>query len=105
LLLAAVLTDEGYKAILAADADEGELLARELRPALILLDLLLPGGGSLQFLERYRTDVASPAPVVVMTAASDHVSDELRAIAHGVLLKPFELDDLIATARRLCPTE
>ena len=102
----AALSDEGYTVVAAANADDGAQLARQLSPALILLDLLMPGGGGLHFLEGYRGGNGTrPAPVVVMTAASDLARQEIQALADGVLAKPFELDDLIEVARRHCAAD
>lgn len=104
-LVVAVLSDEGYTVAFATNTDEGEQLARELRPALILLDLLMPGGGGMRFLESYRADGVESAPVVIMTAASGAAREEIRSLADGVLSKPFELDDLLEVARRYCATD
>jgi CheY-like chemotaxis protein len=103
-LVAAALTDEGYTVVAAANAHDGAQLAQQHCPALILLDLFMPGGGGLNFLEIYRANGSSRAPVVVMTAASDLPGQMIHAIADGVLAKPFELDDLIEIAHRYCAT-
>jgi CheY-like chemotaxis protein len=101
----AALSDEGYTVVSAANVVDGAQLAHQLSPALILLDLLMPGGGAVQFFETYRANGSHAAPVVVMTAASDLARQEIHAVADGILAKPFDLDDLIEVARRYCATE
>jgi DNA-binding response OmpR family regulator len=101
--VAAALGDEGYTVVCGDNADDGERLARDVTPALILLDLLTPEGGSMRFLERRRANNGLRGiPVVIMTAASDDVRQRVRGLADGVLLKPFELEDLLRAARRFC---
>ena len=100
--VAAALSDEGYAVVSAGDADEGAQLAQQCSPSLILLDLLMPRGGGMRFLDAYREHGAELAPVVVMTAASDYERLEIRTLADGVLAKPFELDDLIGVVQRFC---
>jgi DNA-binding response OmpR family regulator len=101
-MVAAALTDEGYVVIVARDGDEGMRLALEHCPALIFLDLRMPRGSGLRFLEEYRPDGRPPTAVVVMTAAGDRDQKEVRARVDGVLAKPFDIDDLIEMARRHC---
>ena len=76
-----------------------EALAAE-RPALVILDLMLPGFGGLEVLRRLRADAATRAiPVVAMSAAVGGT----QALADGCdafLQKPFDLEDLVAVARR-----
>jgi two-component system OmpR family response regulator len=65
--------------------------------ALALLDLALPDGNGLDLLRRWRAD-GRATPVIVLTAR-DQVSDRihgLRAGADDYLVKPFDLDELLA---------
>jgi DNA-binding response OmpR family regulator len=101
-MVIAALADEGYVAIGARDGGEGIRLALEHRPALILLDLLMPRGSGLTFLEEHRADGLRRTPVVVMTAAGDRDQEEVRSLVDGVLTKPFDIDELIDVAQRYC---
>jgi DNA-binding response OmpR family regulator len=100
------LTSKGLR---VAEADSAETataqLTRGLRPALVLLDLNLPGATGWEFL---RSDVLERAgrPPVVVTTATTVAPGRLRehAVA-GYLPKPFAMETLVATVDRLLPAE
>jgi DNA-binding response OmpR family regulator len=75
-------------------------LARRLRPAVILLDLGLPyrSGGAL--LEDLKADPATAGvPVLVVSALAADLSPARRALAAGVVAKPFSPAALLAAVR------
>jgi len=93
---------EGFEVIEASDGEEGLRMARECKPALILLDLMLPKLDgykvcrSLKFDERYRA-----LPILILSARS---GEQDRRLAHdmgadGFITKPYEMKDLIAKVR------
>jgi len=66
-------------------------------PALALIDLHLPDGDGLALLRQWRAD-GCDWPVIVLTAR-DQVSDRIRGLQAGAddyLVKPFDLDELLA---------
>ena len=96
-LLNAALSDEGYEVRHARDGALGLNLLEQWLPDIILLDLMLPVMDGWQF-RSAQQQLPAPAgavPVVVVTATRDAVarSDELRARA--IVLKPFELDQML----------
>lgn len=100
-LCAEIIAGEGYRVLVAEDADEGLRLVREEPVGAILLDLMMPrtsGFDALRILSSQMPDI----PVVVMTAHStqSRVIDLLKLGAYDFLLKPFEPDDLVSSARR-----
>jgi DNA-binding response OmpR family regulator len=100
-LIDAVLTEEGYAVTVARDGAEGLLLARELQPDLILLDLHLPkvDGGTL--LRSLRDNAATTnTPVVAMSAGANlrESAAELRG-ADAALSKPFDIEALLTQVR------
>jgi DNA-binding NarL/FixJ family response regulator len=87
--LAALLGQNGFDVVgQAADGEEAIELARRLRPALVLLDLTMPGLDGLGALPRLR-DAAPECEVVVLTASGteDKLLAAIRGGAAGYLLK------------------
>ena len=78
-------------------AEAKDCLAVE-RPALIILDLMLPHQSGLEFLhERRRDPLLAPIPVLVISAAPQHLITEAKNLgADALVTKPFNLDDLAA---------
>jgi CheY-like chemotaxis protein len=94
---------EGFRAMGASHGAEAlELLRRsEQKPALILLDLMMPLMNGAEFRERQLADPAlASIPVVILTADAnaDAQCAELRAA--GCLRKPMKLRAIIETAQR-----
>jgi two-component system chemotaxis response regulator CheY len=94
------LAFEGYEVAGAANGEEGlRYLGLAPRPALIILDLIMPVMNGAQFLERLRQDEElASIPVVVMTAAMAAGSSAVSA--DGRLAKPFELAELLQVVQR-----
>ena len=70
-----VLASEGYYVLEAADGLTGVELAMDRRPALILLDLVLPKLHGFQILEQIRADVATKAiPIIVLSVLGEQES-------------------------------
>ena len=95
---------KGYQTIEAETGEEGLRLANERRPALILMDIQLPGISGIEALQRLRTDPATrPIPVIAVTA-SVMTQDRTRIMAagfdgyHG---KPISVRQLLATVREI----
>lgn len=62
----------GFKVFLAGDAEEGLALAKKEKPDLILLDILLPRGNGIFFLEKIKeTSEVSSIPVVAFSNYDD----------------------------------
>jgi CheY-like chemotaxis protein len=81
-----------------AEADDGvECLkvAREVRPDVIVLDMMLPRRNGLDVLRELRGDSElAETPVVVLTAQPGTREDALRAGAEVVMEKPFDVDEI-----------
>ena len=92
----------GYRFVEAADGAEALALAREDRPDLIVLDVMLPGLSGIEVLEALRTDAELEAiPVVVITAWSHAEIDAQVAGADRFVSKPFDPDDLSIAVKEL----
>ena len=87
----------GYRVEAAADGEEGMRMAFDLRPDLIVLDIMLPGWSGLDILAELR-DRHQDVPVLILSArgSTDHKVEGLNIGADDYLAKPFELPELLA---------
>ena len=99
-----VSLDGGYSFAEAGDTAEALELADRIRPDLVLLDVMMPGGSGLAVIEQLRRHPQlCRTPVVVVSAfATD--TDRLAATDAGAdafLGKPFDPDELVAVIEEL----
>ncbi|GAA0968685.1 response regulator transcription factor [Actinocorallia libanotica] len=100
--LSSSLIFEGYRVDEASDGVEALERAEKLRPDLIVLDVLMPRMDGLTACRRLRT-LGERTPVLMLTAR-DMVGDRVTGLDAGAddyLVKPFELDELLARIRAL----
>ena len=91
-----------YRFVEAADGREVLNVAREVRPDLIVLDVMLPGLSGIEVLDELRADDSlSTTPVVVITAWSHAEVDAWTAGADRFVSKPFDPDDLSSAVEEL----
>ena len=83
------LTRAGYEMSFAGDGEDALLMAHEMLPDLILLDMMLPKMSGLEVLKALKKDPATEAiPVVVLTGLSQANAERLRRDgAFGFLTK------------------
>lgn len=94
------LEDEGYAVESAANGVQALAAIEERSPSLMLLDLQMPvldGWGVVRNLQRRGLSL----PIVVITALPDVRGDLEPLGVHEYLRKPFALDDLLVTVKRL----
>jgi len=87
----------GYQVDAAAEGEEGMRKAFDLRPDLIVLDIMLPGWSGLDILAELR-DRNENVPVLILSArgSTDNKVEGLNIGADDYLAKPFELPELLA---------
>jgi DNA-binding response OmpR family regulator len=93
------LSRDGYKVITASDGIEALRLAREARPDLIVLDLMLPGCDGLEICRTLRRE--SDVPIIMLTARTTE-DDKLAGLEVGAddyVTKPFSPKELAARVR------
>jgi DNA-binding response OmpR family regulator len=102
-LLKIVLERQGYIVSIVGTCAAATKALEDTRPALVLLDLMLPDGHGLDLLRWLRNDLGSALPVVVLTAFRQE-EKALRAFELGAadfISKPFRPRELIARIQRV----
>lgn len=98
------LEGAGYDVAVASDGAAGLAKARELRPDLIVLDVLMPELDGWQVLERLAKDPSTAGLPVVMLTCKGEDADILRGLDQGAveyLTKPFYPENLVASVKIL----
>jgi two-component system cell cycle response regulator DivK len=93
-----VLQFQGYRIIETDNAEEGIRLAREHRPALILMDFHLPGIDGIEALVRLRGDSETKRIPVIAVTASAMTEDTRKILAagfDGLQTKPIHVKDFV----------
>lgn len=97
-LVAYHLAKSGYRVSTAASGPEALAAARHERPALVVLDLMLPGLSGYDVLEQLRRDETTRAIAVLMLTARREEQDRIRGLSLGAddyLTKPFSPQELV----------
>ena len=108
-LLVFLLRKHGYQVETAASAEEALDVLSRVRPALILLDIQLPGMDGLELTRRLKADPATHDIVILIVTAYAMKSDEERSLSagcDGYIAKPIDtrkLPGVIATYLRPAP--
>jgi DNA-binding response OmpR family regulator len=100
-LLRGYLTREGYRVLAASDGASALDLARQERPDLLVLDIMLPGIDGLEVCRQLRT--FSDAYVLMLTARTEEI-DTIIGLSVGAddyMTKPFSPRELVARVRAL----
>ena len=95
---------KGYQTIEAETGEEGVRLAHERQPALILMDIQLPGINGIEALHQVRADPITRATPVIAITASVMTQDRTRIMAagfDGFQGKPISVRELLATVREV----
>ncbi|HET7343255.1 MAG TPA: response regulator [Methylomirabilota bacterium] len=97
-----VLVHQGYEVLEAESGEDGLRLAGERRPALILMDIHLPGIDGIETLRRLRADEATRAIPVIAVTASAMTHDRQKIMAagfDGYQSKPISVRPFLAAVR------
>lgn len=98
-----VLEDEGFAVEVAVDGRQALERATRSRPALVVLDMMLPLLDGAGVADGLRTAHALPPPILLITADGRAQEKARRVGAYAYLSKPFDLDELVATVRSGLP--
>ncbi len=99
--LAYNLKKQGYIVEVTGDGDEVLNLAREMRPDLIILDIMLPGLDGFEICRILRREMSTP--VLMLTARDDEIDRVvgLEVGADDYMAKPFSMRELIARVKAM----
>jgi CheY-like chemotaxis protein len=103
LAIQVILTVEGFEVVSVEDGRLALRMAKEQRPDLILLDVMMPEINGFEVLAQLRHDEEMKSIPVIMLTALAQRSDVAKAVEAGVddyVAKPFEPDDLIERIRK-----
>jgi DNA-binding response OmpR family regulator len=95
----AVLTEDGFRVIEARDGEEAMLAMHNDPPALVVLDIQMPGVDGPSFARSLRTALRH-VPLVILTAVDDPKHEADRCNAEAYLSKPFDAPELVKVVRR-----
>ena len=100
------LKSAGYEVLTAADGVYGLHLAREGKPDLVILDIMMPVGGGFSVAHRLR-EQALEVPVIFITASKQaglrEMANHLGTV--GFLEKPYEQEELLAAVAKALRTK
>ena len=98
-MLTIVLRGEGFDTAVVGDGTRALPAVRDLRPDVVLLDLMLPGMNGIDVCRAIRTE--SGVPIVMLTAKTDTVDIVLglESGADDYVVKPFKPKELVARIR------
>ncbi len=97
-LVESILTDAGFEVRSAPDGLSGITLARSAQPAVVLVDMILPGLGGIRTCQQLKQDPALASTVVVAVTSSPdlrYIEQAFRAGAEFFLMKPFAGEMLV----------
>lgn len=98
------LRNSGYEVVACADGAELTEALRQTIPALVLLDIMLPGEDGLAILRRLRADERTRRLPIMMVTAKTTEMDKVRGLDMGAddyLVKPFGIMELVSRVKAL----
>ena len=98
-LVAITLSDEGFRVVTAGSGEEALRKAEEVRPDIVLLDIVMPDLDGIEVMRQLRE--WRPVPVILLTAKGS-TADKAKGLDLGAddyIAKPFHPDELAARVR------
>ena len=104
-LMRVLLESEGYTVVTASSVREALVRLAAGQPDLVLCDVRLPDAPPFALLDRLLGDpTTARQPVIICSGAVRELEQAAARLAHphvAILLKPFDIDELLATVARL----
>ena len=95
---------EGHEVLLARDGIEALALIRSERPALVLLDVMMPGKSGIEVCQAVRADETLAGTLILMLTAKGRDTDVAKGLgvgADGYITKPFSTRELAQRVREM----
>ena len=99
-----LLKREGYEVSLARDGDEALAAILAQRPALVLLDVMMPKRSGFEVCQELRANEAIKDTLVLMLSAKGRETDVAKGLGSGAdayMTKPFSTKELVAKVREM----
>ena len=93
-----LLSEEGYKVLIAEDGESGLKQAAKMPPDLILLDILMPGLDGFETCEKFKQQIETrEIPIIFMTALSEteKIVKGFNLGAVDYITKPFQIEEVL----------
>lgn len=98
-LLRRALEHEGYRVVEAADGRQALAILAEENPALVLLDVRLPGTDGITVCQRIRQRCQTPIIMITAVGSKDLEARALDLGADDYVIKPFSIKELVARVK------
>jgi DNA-binding response OmpR family regulator len=107
LLRDSINDDSPYQAVVVSDGALVLETVRQVHADLLILDIMMPGLSGFEVFDRVRADpdIRNMPVLFVSAATNQYESDFAQRGITDVISKPFDLNDLLARVRVLCPTD
>ena len=95
---------EGYAVSVARDGEEALATIRRDRPALVLLDVMMPKQSGFEVCQEVRADEALRGTLILMLTAKGRETDVAKGLGSGAdayLTKPFSTRELVQKVRQM----
>lgn len=93
------LEGQGYKLLIAKNGEDALTIAAKVKPALILLDIMMPGMDGYEVCRKLKSALALTESAVIFLSALDDVEDKVKGFEVGAvdyIAKPFQAEEVIA---------
>jgi CheY-like chemotaxis protein len=104
-ILRDLLSLDQYTVVAAENGVEGLQKYREIKPGLVLTDLVMPEKDGLSFIQEIKEEYPE-AKIIAVSGSSDMnlISDVVSANVNRILTKPFDIDELLEAVAELMDT-
>ena len=101
-VLVRILEGSGYRILVARSGAAALDIARQTRPDVILLDVVMPGMGGFEVCRALKREAATSDAIVIFLSALDDVTDKVAGLELGAadyITKPFQAEEVLARVR------